>query len=338
MNVFESLYKLVSTAQATSTSPFNPLSLLPGLFTLAPLTTIAQRTALHGTSLLDPLVLAPGLHLQPTANDLHKGEYPACAALTSGYVFRVENPATVYFLQRVGRTGCLTDLKVSAQASSSRFFPTRDEALASAGYSAAFGCSLFAAQRVYALGDIWSLFFISNLMLTRLIHFVVLRRRTQPGWFGAPEPGVQGDLFILLSQDRWVRIRGPVDDLKALTSGTWLSEPTTLDSFFGALAKLLVYANVAFAGYATNAGVYTVASMLLVNGALVALDNLRVRRLNMYGRTMEVVGEPKRYSRRRDLAEQLIKESGRDDWAVVMGLIVKDKASTEKNDGAKVIM
>ncbi|OAL55042.1 hypothetical protein IQ07DRAFT_584162 [Pyrenochaeta sp. DS3sAY3a] len=165
MKVFEALYKLVSTTQATSLSPFNPLSLLPGLFTLAPLTTIAQRTAQRGTSSLDPLVLAPGLHLQPTANDLHKGEYPACAALTTGYVFRVENPATVYFLQRVGRTGCLTDLEVSAQASSSRFLPTRDEALASLGYYAAVGCSLFATQRVYALDDVWGLFFISNLIM-----------------------------------------------------------------------------------------------------------------------------------------------------------------------------
>ncbi|KAF2815303.1 uncharacterized protein BDZ99DRAFT_567171 [Mytilinidion resinicola] len=157
-------------------------------------------------------------------------------------------------------------------------------------------------------------------------------------WFGAPEPGVQGDLFILLSQDRWVRVRGPVDDLKALTSGTWLSEPTTLETFFGAVAKLLVYANVAVAGHATDAGVYTIVSMLLVNGGLLALDNLRVRSLTMYGRTMEAVGEPKRYFRRRDLAEQLIKESGRNDWAVAMGLIVKDKASTEKDEGVRVTM
>lgn len=253
-------------------------------------------------------------------------------------MFRVENPATVYFLQRVGRTGCLTSLKVSAQASPSRFLPSRDEALTSLGYYAAVCCSVFATQRVYALGDIWGLFFISNLILIRLIIFVQLRRRAQPGWFGAPEPGVQGDLFILLSQDRWVRIRGPVDDLKALTSGTWLSEPTTLETFFGAVAKLLLYANVAVAGHATEAGVYTIVSMLLINGGLLALYNLRIQRLKMYGRTMEAVGEPKRYFRRRDLAEQLIKESGRDDWAVAMGLIVKDRASPEKDEGGRVTM
>ena len=250
----------------------------------------------------------------------------------------MENPATVHFLRRVGRTGCLTNLKVSAQASPSRFLPTRDEALASLGYYATIGCSVFAAQKLYALDDIWGLFFISNLILVRLINFVVLRRRSQPGWFGAPEPGVQGDLFSLLSQDRWVRIRGPVDDLKALTSGTWLSEPTTLETFFGAVAKLLIYANVAVAGHATDAGVLIIVSMLLLNGGLLAFDNLRIQRLSMYGRTMEAVGEPKRYFRRRDLAEQLIKESGRDDWAVAMGLIVKDRASMEKNEGGRVTM
>ncbi|KAL8965632.1 MAG: hypothetical protein Q9197_006416 [Variospora fuerteventurae] len=321
MEVFESLCKLVPTAHATSPSPFNPLSLLPGLFTLTPLTIIAQRTVRRATSLLDPLVLAPGLHLQPTATDLHKGEYPACAALTSGYVFRVENPATVYFLQRVGRTGCLTDLKVSAQASSpSRFLPTCGEALASLGYYTAVGCSVFAAQRVYALNDIWGLFFISNLIFIRLVNFLVLRRRSRPGWFGAPEPGVQ------------------VDDLKALTSGTWLCEPTALETFFGAVVKLLVYANMAVAGRATDAGVCTIVAMLLVNSGLLALENLQIRSLSMYGRTMEVVGEPKRYLRRRDLAEQLIRESGRDDWAVTMGLIVKDRASTGKSEGVTVTM
>lgn len=250
----------------------------------------------------------------------------------------MENPATVYFLQRVGSTGCLTDLKVSPQTSPSRLFPTRDEAFTSPGYYAAVGCTVFAAQRLYALGDIWGSLFTSNLILIRLINYLVLHRRSQPGWFGAPEPGVQGDLFVLLSQDRWVRIRGAVDDLKALTSGTWLTEPTTLDAFLGTVAQLLAYANVAVAGHATNAGVWTIVSMLLVNGGLLAWDNLRVRKLNMYGRTMETVGEPKKYFRRRDLAEQLIGESGRDDWAVAMGLIVKDKASTEKNDGVRVTM
>ena len=135
-----------------------------------------------------------------------------------------------------------------------------------------------------------------------------------------------------------MRILGAVDDLKALTSGTWLREPTALETFFGAVAQLLVYANVAVAGHATEAGVWIIVAMLLVDGGLLAWDILRMRKLDMYGRTMEVVGEPRKYARRRDLAEQLIGESGRDDWAVAMGLIVKDRASTGENDGGRVTM
>jgi hypothetical protein len=36
---------------------------------------------------------------------------------------------------------------------------------------------------------------------------------------------------------------------------------------------------------------------------------------------VEVVGGPKKYERRRVLADELIEESGRDDWALQMGMI-----------------
>lgn len=101
---------------------------------------------------------------------------------------------------------------------------------------------------------------------------------------------------------------------------------------------MLVYANVAIAEHATDASVFTLVSMLLLNGGLLALDNLRVRPLSMYGRTMEALGEPKKYFRRKHLAQKLIKESGWDDWAVAMGLIVKDKTSTKKDEGVRVTM
>lgn len=84
-----------------------------GLVALADLSMITERTALTGTaSLLDIFVLAPGLHRQQNATDLNMAEYPPCAAMTTGYVFRVENQATVVYLQKVGRTGHLTNLSV----------------------------------------------------------------------------------------------------------------------------------------------------------------------------------------------------------------------------------
>ena len=85
-----------------------------GLLFLADLNTAARRTALTGNgAYLDLFVICPGFHRQQSAPELSSGEYPACGALTSGYVFRVENSATVAFLQKVGRTAHLTTLEVS---------------------------------------------------------------------------------------------------------------------------------------------------------------------------------------------------------------------------------
>jgi hypothetical protein len=41
---------------------------------------------------------ASGFQLQLTAHDLHKGEYRDCAAVMLGYVCRIKDPVTVYFL------------------------------------------------------------------------------------------------------------------------------------------------------------------------------------------------------------------------------------------------
>ena len=89
------------------------LSLAP-LLALADFTLVSLRTIQTGTSsLLDILVICPGLHKQSTAGSLNAGEYPATAAMTSGYVFRTENQAMVYFLQQVGVTGSLVTLSVN---------------------------------------------------------------------------------------------------------------------------------------------------------------------------------------------------------------------------------
>jgi hypothetical protein len=42
----------------------------------------------------------PGLHLQQKAQALSQGERPERGEINKGFVFRIENPATVYFLQK----------------------------------------------------------------------------------------------------------------------------------------------------------------------------------------------------------------------------------------------
>jgi hypothetical protein len=84
---------------------------------------------------------------------------------------------------------------------------------------------------------------VSLLFSTRrleTVDYVTEAKLTLRGRFGALEPGVNGDLLVLLSQDRWVRIRGLVDDLKAVTSASWLRETTAAESSATTFATLLV--------------------------------------------------------------------------------------------------
>ena len=212
-----------------------------GLVALANIKTTSRRTALTGTScLLDALVIVPGLHTQQDADELNRSEYPACAAMTTGYVFRVENQATVYFLQRVGKTGHLTTLSVSdLNQRSVRWWPgvltsvydfRGGTIFATVVYFVAVALTLGELRTIVSSQDPAAVGFIAVLILVRLINILVIRRRATPGWFGVSEPGVRGDLLVLLSQDRWVRIQGLVDDLKAIASGQWLRDMTFIES------------------------------------------------------------------------------------------------------------
>jgi hypothetical protein len=60
---------------------------LAALILLADWDVVAERAALTGgSSSLDALVVCPGLHRGEKALGLAHGEFPACAAMSSGYV------------------------------------------------------------------------------------------------------------------------------------------------------------------------------------------------------------------------------------------------------------
>ncbi|KXS95054.1 hypothetical protein AC578_3884 [Pseudocercospora eumusae] len=323
-----------STNMSQATTILQTISLdAAGLVALADLNTIAKRTALTGTSkFLDALVLAPGLHRQQNSPELNKGEFPACAALTSGYVFRVENPATVLFLQKVGKTGCLTTLKVSKKKTGWRWTSTLGGTMA---YIGTVFLSLAVLSCVVVLRDWWGVAVLGLLILCRLLNVIVIRQRSVPGWFGAKEPGVKGDVLVLLSQDRWIRLQGDVDDLKAATSGQWLQEPTFFQSSMVAFATLLVYLDAALAGNASQTSKLLLLILLFGSVALLGIANECTQVLQMHGRVVEVVGLPKAYPRRLALAEELILETGRKDWAVRLGMVQPDHniESEKKLDG-----
>lgn len=317
-----------------------------GLIALADLTTIQERTALTGaSSLLDLLVLVPGIHLQQRATGLHNGEHPACGALTTGYVFRVENPATVYYLQKVGRTGYLTTLEVSKLHDAkwwtrivSKFIPLHNTNLVSGvAYVMAVVWGIAVIILLVLTRDWWGVGVVAILMLARAINAFVVRQRSKTRWFGAPEGDAKGDLLILLSQDRWIRMKGYVDHLKAVTSGQWLRDETTLESRITAIATVIVYLGAALATNIQEFGKILLLALLIGSVGLLGVANTSTDKLQMHGHLIKVVGQPKLYKRRLDLAMELIAETKRDDWAVRMGMIIKDNPSTDTERAGEVI-
>lgn len=297
-----------------------------GLIALADITTIAKHTALNGTSsFLDLLVLCPGIHRQQYAADLNGGELPPTAALTSGYVFRAENQATVFYLQKMGVPGHLVTLNVEERKPGGGRPDFKDMrnafTLALLLYTIPILLTLTALVSVTLMEDWWALAALLILILARTVNAIVIKRRSVLGWKGVKEPGVKGDLLILLSQDRWVRLQGPVDALKAVTAGQWLRDTTFWESSLTAIATLLIYINAVVTANASQAGQITILALLLLSVGLLAVSNELQESLYMHGCRVQVDGKPKKYARRLDLADELIKYTGRDDWAIRLGMI-----------------
>ena len=187
-----------------------------GLIALADLTVLARRTALTGSSCYaDTLVLCPGIHKQQDAIFLNGGEYPITANMNSGYVFRIENQATVNYLQNQGKTGALTTLHVFEDKSRLRWLkpyvdlpgPVTSALL----YILPLLLTITSIAFAIAIEDYWGLGILAFLMLARLLNVVVIRRRRDAKWHGFLEEGKHQELLVLLSQDRWIRITGLVD-------------------------------------------------------------------------------------------------------------------------------
>lgn len=302
------------------------------LVVLAPLKATLYRTALTGgASYLDVFFIAPGIHYQQDAAELNGAEYPTTGAMTSGYVMRVENQATVSYLQGIGKTACLTTVAVSSPGSQrDNFGPIPAGTLPSTLYHIGPALTVAVMSTLVTLKDWWALAALLTLMFARLLNVIVIKRRSQMGWKGQPEPGVVGDLLILLSQDRWIRMRGMVDDLKAVTSGSWLGNMSNAENIAVNLATILVYLSPVLSSNATTVGNLLLGGLLITSAGLLGACNMATTNLQMFGRVLRVVGEPKVYQRRLYLAEELIEETGRDDWAIAMGMIVPKAEKLQK--------
>lgn len=311
--------------------------LLPLLLLATPSSTVAPlytRAALHGRpGYMEVLLVSLGMQTPMQVTALNAAEYPAVAAMTTGYVFRVENQATVMFLQRIGRPGCCVTVDVVSDDNAATAAATTTSSGNAGSIRRAPGPTVVAyipaaavLGYLVALAESRDVFLFASvvfLLTSRFLTIMVLRARMVPAWHGAAEPGVKGDLLVLLSRDRWIRIRGPVDDLKAVTSGTWLRDDADGALWLSVgdwLASFLVYLAVVVLANATDPAQCVLVLAALLGHAALACSNYCTTELSMHGRRLVPVGV-KRYQRRLDLATELIAELGRDDWAVRLGMI-----------------
>ncbi|EKM56403.1 uncharacterized protein PHACADRAFT_253495 [Phanerochaete carnosa HHB-10118-sp] len=310
-----------------------------GLIALADLKTIARRTALIGSaSFLDVLYLSPGIHCQQDASEINGGEYPLTGAMHSagGWVFRVENPATVSFLQGVGKSGHLTTVRVSKETKEGTLGLfgelLRTEFWASILFLIGVVTSVVViVLLVTVFRDWWALGVLGMLMGARVLNVCVIKlRQDKHGFKGSKEGNVEGDLLVILSQDRWVRMRGGVDDIKEVTAGQWLREPETLESFAVSFATLLVYCSAALAGNTTTAGSLLLACLLLFSAGILGLANAATHSLHMFGRMVTVEDEPLRYERRLTMVKDMIQETRHTEWALRMSMITEPEVADLK--------
>ncbi|KAL9111415.1 MAG: hypothetical protein Q9227_004092 [Pyrenula ochraceoflavens] len=302
-----------------------------GSLALADVNMIAERTALKGTSgLQDTLILCPGMHREQAALDLNNAEYPAVAAMTTGYVFRVENQATVFYLQRIGRPGCLTTVKVSREGS--RGIEDSVESLVCRLlYDAIPHLTIFTISWMAMCQDWWGVGVMLLYISCRLFNMIAIHRRSQAEWKGALEEEVHGDLLILLSQDKWVRMRGLVDDLKMVTSGSWLRDSTLVEKSLVNIGTILPYFALIAAANSTQESKVIIILLLLVSGMFLTCSNAMTKSLRMQGCVLRQDGDPVKYARRRDMADQLIEETGRNDWAIRLGMIVNNDKNEKQS-------
>lgn len=298
-----------------------------GLVALADLDTIARRTALIGSaSFLDVLYLAPGIHCQQDANEINRGERPQTVNMCNNYVFHLENPATVSYLQRIGKPGHLTTVKVSEWTpyGFTGLFGQlwRSELLATLLFLVGLAVNAIVIVLLGLIHDWWAIGVLGMLMLARFVNVVVIKLRQDVDGFKGAKEDEFGDLLIILSQDRWIRMQGTINDLKAVTAGQWLRESEKPESFAVSFGTLLVYCAAALAGNASTVGSLLMACLLLFSVGVLGLSNAATRTLHMFGHTVSPTEPgPIRYPRRLAMVDALLQEWPDKKWAINMSLM-----------------
>ena len=236
----------------------------------------------------------------------------------------------VWFLQQVSETGALTYLRVESK----EFEPRGMQFLYSV---AAWNVGLVAVVMGGGRKADWLREHVAVLVGCGLLFvarvlsvWCVGGRLEGRGWKGMREEGVRGSLLVLLSRDRWVRLDGMVDDLKAVTSGGWMMEETPEEVVIWQLACLLVWLGIIVLCSATWMEQVIIVGLAVLNHMVMSwqMRSTRIRRIGMtINETAIAIDESKGedgvkdYERRTAMADELIKEFGRRDWAEQLGLV-----------------
>lgn len=131
--------------------------------------------------------------------------------------------------------------------------------------------------------DWWALGLMSMLMLARALNIWVIRERDKDDRL--PKRTREWSyLGIDLEEDRGICLRGLRSDLDAITTQRWLRGMTSLESYFEAIGKMLVYLAAALSGNMTQAGDIILVVLLLSSAALLGLSNKFNSKLQVNGR------------------------------------------------------
>ncbi len=268
-------------------------------------------------------------------------EFLMAGAMKTGGTCRIGNSATLSFLQTIGRTGHLVTARVFPNPSHNPGLSPLNRHLhslfvadvpATLLYLLAPALTVTTAVFLGYIQDWWGLGVLVTLVLSRLINVVVARQiwRSNKRSSLGKKSGFEGALFILCSRDRWILLRGAEDDLQTLIAGQGSRDKSLMERFAVSFAALSVYVAVVLSFLASTMGNVLIACLLLCSSASLSLSNTLTPCLRLPDCSVCMQGLPKKYNQRSEMAKELIEESGRDDWAIGLGLITPENSSVEK--------
>ncbi|KAI0385203.1 hypothetical protein F5Y04DRAFT_277269 [Hypomontagnella monticulosa] len=283
-----------------------------GVIALADLGTIANRTRIvGGSSWLDALLLAPGLHYQQAADAVQDGVEQSSYSAVELYdgrtsTYNITNTATRRYLERVGRVGERVTVDVGMMperrgrgdrrrrrhSSGQRGTIWRDTGSDLGWFSHVLYLmspilTITAFVFMILLQEWWGIASLLALILSRILNIFVIKQRSKPPQTPPPNPDISGILteyLVDLGQGKSVCLRGMAEDLQVITTQQWLRTKTHLDGYLEAAAKLIVYVVAAFSGNMSQAGSIIFMALLLITAGLLGLSNAHAKTFKMHGR------------------------------------------------------